>query len=65
MKHDEYQDVYRVMVKDRDFKIHYKRFTSEEEARAFYYSITNAEARVRELDLIHQCKYITLEWELL
>ena len=62
---NEYQDCWRVMWKDRDFKIHYKRFTSEEEAKKFYYSIQSTDARVRELDLIHQCKYITLEWELL
>ena len=61
---NEYQDCWRVMWKDCDFKIHYKRFTSEEEAKEFYYSITKPN-RVRELDLIHQCKYITLEWELL
>ena len=58
------QTVYRVTWKDHDFTIHEKKFKDEFEAREFYYSIDRPN-QVRELDIIKQCRYVTLEWELL
>lgn len=56
--------VYRVMWKDYEFNIHEEKFKDEDEAREFYYSIDRPN-RVRELDVIKQCRYMTLKWELL
>lgn len=55
---------YRVMWKDEELAIHDKKFNTEEEAKEFYYSIDKPN-RIRELDMIKECRFITLEWELL
>lgn len=57
-------DVWRVVWKDKDFKIFDKKFKDEDDAKSFYYSIEFPN-RTRELQLIHEAKFYSIKWELL
>ena len=54
--------VYRVMFRDSNNKINECKFKSEEEAKEFYYSI-DATNRTKQLDLIKNCRYISMLFE--
>lgn len=56
--------VYRVMWKDYEFNIHEEKFKDEDEAKEKYYSIEKPN-RLRALDMIKECKFYTMLWELL
>lgn len=58
------ETVYRVMWQDSEFKINEKKFKDEFDAKEFYYSVDKPN-RKKELQMIKECKFYTLDCELL
>lgn len=56
------ETVYRVRFIDENNVNHEEKYTDEQEARERFYSLESP-IKIRQLDMIKQCKFITLDWD--
>ena len=56
------ETVYRVRFIDENNVNHEEKYTDEQKARERFYSLESP-IKIRQLDMIKQCKFITLDWD--